>query len=132
MAKASIFIPSNVYTPNTRSVILPNLTSDDNGVKVILTREAWPDTGDVIVSGVIEGSNDNWATSFNLTSFAYAGGVMINPRTLLPVLTVEPTAYWPETYDPVTGVATPLRPAQVRMVVTNTVTITTSITLTGV
>lgn len=130
MAKATITVSSRVYTPATRTVILPNLTADDAGVKIILTREAWLDTGSEIVTGSIEGTNDAWATSFNLTVFGYVGGVMLNPRTGLPVLTVEPTAYWPETT--IDGVAVPQRPQEVRLVITNTVTLTTAITLTGV
>jgi hypothetical protein len=130
MAKATITVPSTSYAPGSRTVNLPNLTTDDNGILVSLTREAWPDTGSDVISGVIEGSNDAGATWFELTRFSYAGGVMVNPRSSQVVATCGPKVYWPETYD-ANGVATPKRPGQVRARIINTVTLTTAVTLTG-
>jgi hypothetical protein len=127
MAKASITIPSQSYTPNTRTVNLPNLTTDDNGITITLTRESWP-VGSNIISGFIEGSDDgvNW---FGLTQFSWDGGDQINPRTGLPVLTQWVSVSWPEKL--VNGVMVPQRPAQARARVTNTVTLTTAITVAG-
>lgn len=124
MAKASISVPSRTYQPGTRTVVLPDLTSDDNGAQITMTRESWQDTGGDIISGLVEGSNDG-ATWFALMSFAYPGGDEINPRTGQPVLFVQPTVTWPES----NGV--PQRPAQVRATITNTVALTTAITLAG-
>lgn len=131
MAKSTITVSSRSYSPGTRTVTIPNLSTDDNGIKIILTRESWPDTGSDVISGIISGSNDAGATWFELTRFSYAGGDMVNPRTHQPVLTSGPTVYWPESYDD-QGVATPHRPDQVRAELTNTVTLTTAITLQGV
>ena len=131
MAKATISVPSTVYAPGTRTVVLPNLTTDDNGINIALTREAWTDTGEDVISGTIDGSNDGGATWFNLTTFNYVGGTMINPRTSQVVATCGLRAYWPERYD-ANGVASPQRPGQVRAVITNTVSLRTAVTLTGV
>lgn len=130
MAKASVTVPSRSYQPGTRTVVLPDLTADDNGVQITLTRESWPATGGDILSGTVEGSDDAGATWYELTRFSYPGGDQINPRTGQPVLTCGPTAYWPE--RTINGVAVPQRPGQVRAVVSNTVTLTTGITLSGV
>lgn len=130
MAKAIVQVASRVYQPGERVVNLPDLTSDDNGVQIVFTRENWPDTGADVISGIISGSNDgtNW---FELTRFNYAGGNMINPRTKQPVLTCGPSVHWPEVYDQ-NGNATPERPAQVRADITNTAALRTAITLQGV
>jgi hypothetical protein len=127
MAKASITVPSQSYSPGTRTVNLPNLTTDDNGITITLTRESWP-IGSNIISGVIEGSNDgvNW---FELTRFSWDGGDQINPRTGLPVTAQWVSVSWPEKL--INGVMTPQRPAQARARVTNTVTLTTAITVAG-
>lgn len=130
MAKSSIVVPSRIYAAGTRTVNLPNLTSDDNGVRVDFTREAWP-AGTDILTGVIEGSNDGGATWFNLTTFNYDGGVMTNPRTGQTVLSCGPTAYWPESYDS-NGIATPHRPTDVRATLTNTVSLRAQVSLLGV
>lgn len=128
-AKSQITVPSRLYQPGTRTVDLPNLTTDDNGIQIQLTRESWPDTGSDVLTGTIEGSNDG-LEFFELTRFNYAGGVQINPRTGLEFTTCGPSVYWPETYD-ANGVATPHRPGQVRATITNSVALRTAITLTG-
>ena len=128
MAKAIITVNSKVYQPGTRTVTLPDLTSDDNGVKIILTRESWTDTGSDVLSGVMEGSDDGIAWR-EMMRFAYPGGDIINPRTGQLVTTCGPTRYWDE--RDVNGVMTPQRPAQVRVTVTNTVALRTGITLQG-
>lgn len=130
MAKSSIVVPSRVYAAGTRTVNLPNLTTDDNGVHVDFTRESWA-VGTNILTGVIEGSNDSGVTWFNLTVFAYNGGDEINPRTQQPVLSSGVTCYWPESYDS-QGNAIPHRPTDVRATVTNTVSLRTQVSLTGV
>lgn len=124
MAKATITIASQVYPAATRSVELPNLSSDDNGIKIDLTREAWPDTGSDVVIGSWEQSEDGttWAS---MGTFSYVGGVMTNPRTGLTVTSCGPTRYW----DELNGI--PHRPAHVRLTITNTVSLRTAITLTG-
>lgn len=130
MAKSSITVPSRVYAAGTRTVNLPNLTTDDNGVRVDFTREAWP-IGTDILTGVIEGSNDGGATWFNLTTFNYDGGVMTNPRTGQPVLSCGPAVTWPEGYD-ANGSPVPRRPTDVRSTLTNTVSLRTQVSLIGV
>jgi hypothetical protein len=129
MAKSSITVPSQAYTPGTRTVNLPNLTTDDNGIRINMTRESWPDTGSNIITGTIEASDDG-VTWRNMTVFGYPGGNQINPRTGQPVLVSSVAVYWPE--RTVGGVAVPQRPAQVRATVTNTVTLTTALSLIGV
>jgi hypothetical protein len=124
MAKATITVPSRVYAADTRDVELPNLTSDDAGVKIQLTRENWADTGSPVVFGIIQGSNDNGATRFELCSFAYVGGVMVN-KFGQTVTVCGPTCYWTEH----SGV--PQRPGRVWLNITNTVSLRTAITLTG-
>lgn len=131
MAKSTITVPSRSYNPGTRTVTIPNLSTDDNGIKIVLTRESWAATGSDVISGIISGSNDAGATWFELTRFSYVGGDLTNPRTGLPITTCGPTVYWPETYD-AQGVAIPHRPGQVKADLTNTVTLTTAITLQGV
>lgn len=125
MAKATISIPETSYTPGSRTVTLPDLTSDDNGIQARLTIVNWPDTGGDILSLQFQGSDDgnNW---FDLANFSYPGGVHIHPRTGLPVPAALPTVYWPQR----NGI--PQRPFRARVIATNTVTLTTAITLTGV
>ena len=130
MAKSSISVPSRSYSPGTRTVNLPNLSTDDNGINIAMTRESWPDTGSDVITGQIDGSSDGGATWNNLTTFNFAGGVQINGRTGQVVTASGVTVSWPETYDE-QGNATPQRPAQVRAVITNTVTLTTAITVQG-
>ena len=125
MAKATIIVPSRSYTPGVRTVTLPNLSSDDHGVNVSLTRESWPDTGSDVLSFTIEGSDDGVVWS-GLAVYSIAGGDMVNSRTGLPTLTCGLTVVWPD----VTGQG-PQRPAQVRAVITNVVTLTTAVTLSG-
>jgi hypothetical protein len=124
MAKATISIASALYPAGTRSVELPNLSSDDLGIKITLTRESWPDTGSDVVSGIFEQSEDGntWAS---MGTFGYVGGTMTNPRTGQVVTSCGPTRYW----DEFNGV--PHRPAHVRLTITNTVSLQTAITLTG-
>lgn len=131
MAKATITVSSRVYQPGSRSVVLPNLTTDDNGIKISLTRESWPDqAGAEILSGLIEGSDDGGATYYGLCVFGYAGGNMTNPKTGQPVTVCGPTVYWPERN--INGVMTPQRPSQVRATLSNTVALQTAVTLDGV
>ena len=124
MAKATISIPSQSYTPNTRTVTLPNLTTDDNGISATLTRESWPDTGGDILTIQFQGSDDG-TNFYDLARFTYAGGDQINSHTGQPVTFIKPTVEWPAR----NGV--PQRPSKARAIITNTVTITTAITLTG-
>lgn len=135
MAKATITVPSRVYQAGAHPpVILPNLTSDDNGVRISFTRETWPDPGGLgaeILSGKIEGSDDGGNTWYGLCVFGYAGGDMTNPKTQLPVTVCGPTVFWPERNDG-SGNMVPQRPGQVRATVTNTVALRTAITLDGV
>lgn len=128
MAKSIVTVPSRSYQPGTRTVNLPNLSTDDNGIKISLTRESWPEGSDII-TGNIDGSNDGveW---FNLAPFSCDGGVQINGRTGQVVLTSGTEVTWPLRNDG-QGNAIPQRPAQVRAVITNTVTLTTGITLEG-
>jgi len=129
MAKTTITIPSRSYAPATRTVAVPDLTTDDNGIEILLTRESWPDVGEII-SGVIEFSNDGGATWELLNPFGpFVGGIMLNPRTGQVVPTSGLRTYWPENF--VNGVWVPQRPAQVRAVATNTVTLTTAVTVNG-
>src|SRR4051812_36061612 len=116
MAKSSITVPSRVYAAGTRTVNLPNLTTDDNGVQIIFTRESWalasPDPEVEVITGLVEGT-DNGTDWYTLGGpFGYAGGVMTNHRTGLEVLTCGPTISWPERYDG-QGNAIPQRPAEV-------------------
>jgi hypothetical protein len=129
MAKASFSVPSTLYTAATREVELPNLTTDDNGIRINFTRESWP-VGTGILSGFIEGSNDNNATRFPLAPFTFDGGDQINPRTGQPVLSCGQLWTWPESYDS-QGNAIPRRPGRVFVTVTNSVSLRTAITLTG-
>lgn len=129
MAKSVVTVPSRSYNPGTRTASIPNLSTDDNGIQIILTRESWP-VGTDILSGSIDGSNDG-TTWFNLTVFSYDGGDQINPRTGQLVTTCGPTVYWPERNDG-SGNAVPQRPQSVRGTVTNTARLTTAITLQGV
>jgi hypothetical protein len=99
MAKSIVQVPSRLYAADVRTVNIPNLSTDDNGIQIVLTRESWPDTGAAVLSGTIEGTNDGGLTWFNLTTFSYAGGDQVNTRTGLPVTTCGPTVYWPESYD---------------------------------
>jgi hypothetical protein len=141
VAKAKVTVPSRVYAPsgaldsgNERIVSLPNLTTDDNGVKITFTRESWPDgppAGAEILSGVIEGSDDGGQTFYGLCVFGYAGGDMTNPKTGLPVTVCGPTVGWPEKNDG-NGNMIPQRPAQVQARIANSVTLRTGITLEGV
>lgn len=128
MAKASFSVPQQLYSAGTREIELPNLTSDDLGVKISLTRVAWQDTGSPVIIGSIDASNDNGATRFNLTEFNYNGGAMTD-RLGNPVNACGPTVYWPE--KAVNGVLVPQRPGRVWATLTNTVPLTTAITLTG-
>lgn len=128
MAKSNITVPSRVYAPGSRQVAIPNLTTDDNGISVTLTRESWP-AGSDIVSGVIEASDDG-ATWRELTRFSWDGGDQVNPRTGLPVTAQTLRVYWPERNDG-SGSLVPQRPAQVRASITNTVSVQTAITLQG-
>jgi hypothetical protein len=130
MAKATITVTSRVYAIGTREVELPNLTTDDNGIRIDFTRESWPVGADVI-TGVVEGSNDNDATRFPLAPFRFDGGDQVNPRTGLPVLSCGQLWTWPESYDS-QGNAIPHRPGRVFVTVTNSVSLRTAITLTGV
>lgn len=127
MAKASISVASRQYQPGTRTVVLPDLTADDSGIKVTLTREGWP-AGDDIILGVIESSNGG-AVWLEMARVIYAGGVQLDPRTGQVVDTCGPSIYWPE--RKIDGFLIPQRPAQVRITVTNTVRLTTAISLTG-
>lgn len=129
MAKSSVTISSRSYTPGTREIAVPNLTTDDNGIRIDMTRESWTDTGANIITGTIEASDDG-VTWRKLTEFAYPGGNQINPRTGQPVLVSAIAVYWPE--RTINGIAVPQRPAQVRATVTNTVTLTTALSLNGV
>lgn len=139
MAKAKVIVPSRVYAAsgalgsgNERIVSLPNLTSDDNGVKITFTRESWPDqAGAEILSGIIEGSDDNWQTKYALCLFGYAGGDMTNPKTGQPVTSCGPTVFWPERNDG-NGNMIPQRPGQVQARIANSVSLRTGITLEGV
>lgn len=132
MAKAIITVPSHTYAAGSRSVLLPNLTTDDNGVTITFTRESWPlGDGSNILSGVISGSNDGGVTfPIALGAFAWPGGDQINPRTSQPVTTSVYSLEWPQT-DNGDGTTTPQRPQQVKADITNTVALTTAITLTG-
>ena len=125
MAKSFVTVPSRQYTAGSRSVNIPNLSTDDNGIQITLTRESWPDTGSDIISGVIEGTNDSGSTWFGLAPFSYPDGDQINPRTQQPVTAEVFRVYWPERG----GV--PQRPQGVRATVANTVTINTAITVEG-
>lgn len=130
MAKATRSVPQNTYAPGTREVELPNLTTDDNGIDMQFTRVSWPVNGGVdVVTGSIDGTDDNDATRYNLTVFSFPGGDQTNPRTGLPVTYSGVHCYWPEAY--VNGVTVPKRPGRVFVTITNPVTITTAITLTG-
>jgi hypothetical protein len=129
LAKSSLTVPSRSYAPGTRTVTIPDITTDDNGIKIALTRESWPDTGGDVITGQIDGSDDGGATWYNLTVFGYPGGEQINPRTGQVVTSCGPSVSWPERY--VDGVTIPQRPQQVRAILTNLVTLTTAITLTG-
>jgi hypothetical protein len=139
VAKAFVNVPSRVYAPSgvlgsgtERVVSLPNLTSDDNGIKISFTRESWPDgppASAEILSGIIEGSNDG-VTFFGLCEFGYAGGNMTNPKTGLPVTVCGPTVFWPE--RTVNNVAVPQRPNQVQARIANSVSLRTGITLEGI
>jgi hypothetical protein len=139
VAKAKVAVASRNYAPSgalgsgsERAVSLPNLTSDDTGVKITFTRESWPDqAGAEILSGIIEGSNDGGQTWDALCLFGYAGGDMTNPKTGLPVTSCGPTVYWPERNDG-NGNMIPQRPAQVQARIANSVTLRTGITLEGV
>jgi len=130
MAKATITVPQRTYQPGVRTVELPNLTTDDNGIEILMTRVSWPDTGGNVITGLVEGSNDNDQTRFELTEFGWPGGDLTNPRTGLPVTASGQRCYWPETYD-AQGNAVPKRPGRVFVTITNTVAITTAITLKG-
>ena len=131
LAKSSLTVPSRSYAPGTRTVTIPDITTDDNGIKIALTRENWPDTGSEVITGQIDGSDDGGSTWYNLTVFGYEGGQQINPRTGQVVTSCGPSVSWPERYDG-QGNATPQRPQQVRAILTNTTTLTTAITLTGI
>lgn len=124
MAKATITVPSRVYAAGSRQVELPNLTTDDNGIKCEFTRESWPIGSDVL-SGLIEGSNDNDQTRFTLAPFSFDGGDAINAKTGQPVLTSWFIVTWPER----DGV--PQRPGRVFATITNTVSLRTAVTLSG-
>lgn len=133
MAKSIVTVSSRIYAPGSRTVNIPNLTTDDNGIKISLTREAWvdgPPAGAEIITGLIETSNDG-NTWQPLLVFGYAGGDMTNPKTGLPVTACGPTVFWPERNDG-NGNMIPQRPAQVRASITNTVSLRTAITLEGV
>lgn len=129
-AKSQVTVPSRLYQPGTRQVNVPNITTDDNGMNISLTRESWPDTGSDVISGMIEGSNDG-TDFFELTRFNYVGGTLINSKTGQVITTCGPSVYWPERYDPGTDTFIPQRPAQVRATITNTVALQTAITLSG-
>lgn len=128
MAKSIVSVPSGQYQPGTRTVDVPNLSSDDKGIEVAFTRESWP-SGDSVLSGVIEGSNDG-ATWFELSRFDYPGGDQINPRTGQPVTASMLRVYWPERNDG-SGNFIPQRPQGVRSSITNSVVLRTAITLRG-
>lgn len=130
MAKSIIQIVSRVYQPGVRTVNLPNLTTDDNGITITFTRESWPlGDGSDILMGIISGSNDG--VNFDeLGQFSYAGGDQINPRTHLPVTQTVYSVEWPSRNDG-QGNFIPERPAQVKAEITNTVALTTAITLAG-
>lgn len=130
MAKSIVTVASRVYAPGTRSILLPNLTADDNGVKISLTREGWPDTGADVVAAIILGSDDGGATWYELMRFSYVGGVMTNPRTGQVVSVCGPTVFWPQRNDG-SGNFILQRPGQARADVTNFASLRTAITLEG-
>lgn len=127
MAKATITVSSRVYAAGTRSVELPNLTSDDNGINISLTREAWTDTGGIVLTIQVEGS-DNGVDRYDMAATSFVGGVMLN-RQGQPQLTCGISVYWPE--KNIGGVFVPQRPANVYATLTNAVSLRTAVTLTG-
>lgn len=132
MAKSTISVPSRLYTPGTRTVNLPDLTTDDNGAVITMSRESWPLAPvptDDILSVQIDGSNDGGATWFNLGGFSCPGGDLINPWTHLPVTELSSKIYWPS--REIDGVDVPQRPGSVRATFVNTVALQTAITLAG-
>lgn len=128
MAKATITVASRVYAAGTRSVELPNLTSDDRGVDLSLTREAWQDTGSPVLTIQFEASDNGDVSRYALAGTAFVGGTMLN-RQGGTQLTCGLRVYWPERN--IDGVMVPQRPAQVFATLTNTVSLRTAITLTG-
>lgn len=124
MAKATITVPSRVYAAGTREVELPNLTTDDGGIKCNFTRESWA-VGSNVLSGLIEGSNDNGVTRFSLAPFSFDGGDVINAKTGQPVTDSWFVVTWPERND------VPQRPGRVFATITNSVSLRTAITLSG-
>lgn len=129
MAKATITVPSRVYAAGTREVELPNLTTDDGGIKCEFTRESWP-VGSPVMTGLVEGSDDNDVTRYSLAPFAFDGGDAINAKTGQPVLTSWFIVTWPERNDG-NGNFIPQRPGRVFATITNSVSLRTAITLSG-